>query len=218
MILITFFLLSASTPTYADDDTSTNDYKNRYTFTTNWFNQRIPIWRQVLGEFKGKPDIHYLEIGTFQGRSALWILENIVTHPTSKITIIDAFEENTYRTFMSNVSLSGESEKFTTLSGFSTEKLREVPLNSIDFAYIDGSGKGIVMLSDIVSTWNLLKVNGVIIISRYALDDKLRRDLELEPNDPGPIQAIGAFLKVYKPYIKVLVTEDNQVILRKVRQ
>jgi predicted O-methyltransferase YrrM len=172
----------------------------------------------IAQEFKGKPDVSYLEIGTFEGRSALWLLENILTNSTSKLTIIDAFEENTYKTFTSNVSLSGEANKFKILSGLSTEKIKEVPSNSIDLAYIDGSGKGIVMLFDLVNTWNLLKNNGIVICSRYALDQHLREALELRPNDPGPYEAIDAFLKLYKPYVKILAFEENQVIFRKIRQ
>src|SRR5262249_7779806 len=108
--------------------------------------------------------------------------------------------------------------KFKILSGLSIEKIKELPSNSVDFAYIDGSGKGIVMLSDLVSTWNLLKVNGVMICSRYALDASLRQALELQANDPGPYEAIDAFVKLYKPYIKILSSEENLVIFRKIRQ
>jgi hypothetical protein len=200
------------------EDASTKEYKKQYTFTKNWFTHKIPLWTQLFKELKGKPDISYLEIGTFEGRSALWLLENILTNPTAKITIIDAFEENSYKTFTSNVNLSGEANKFKILSGFSTERIKELPSNSVDLAYIDGSGKGIVMLSDLVSTWNLLKVDGIIICSRYALDAHLIEALELRPGDPGPIDAIDAFLKIYKPYIKILALEENQVIFRKIRQ
>jgi predicted O-methyltransferase YrrM len=200
------------------EDASTKDYKKQYSFTTNWFTHKIPLWAQLLKEFKGKPNVSYLEIGTFEGRSVLWVLENILTDPTSKITIIDGFEENTYKRFTSNVSLTGEVNKFKILQGFSTERIKELPANSVDFAYIDGSGKGIIMLSDLVSTWNILKMNGIIICSRYALDDHLREALELQPGDPGPHEAIDAFLKLYKPYVKVLAFEENQVIFRKIRQ
>jgi len=219
-ILISFLVLNAApAKIYAkNEDASTKEYKKQYVFTQNWFTHKIPVWTQLLQEFKGKPDVSYLEIGTFEGRSALWLLENILSSPTAKITIIDAFEENTYKTFTSNINLSGEANKFKILSGLSTEKLKELPSNSIDLAYIDGSGKGIVMLSDLVNTWNLLKVNGVIICSRYALDAHLREALELQPHDPGPFEAIDAFLKLYKPYIKILAFEENQVIFRKMRQ
>jgi hypothetical protein len=219
-IMICFLLISISPlRVYANNnETSTAEYKKQYTFTQNWFTDKTSSWAQFLKEFKGKPYVNYLEIGTFEGRSALWLLENILTHPTAKLTIVDAFQENTHRTFISNINLSGEADKFKILSGFSTDKLRELPFDSIDFAYIDGSGKGIVMLSDLVSTWNLLKVDGIIICSRYSLDKGLREALELQPNDPGPYEAIDVFLKLYKPYIMILAFQENQVIFRKIRQ
>jgi hypothetical protein len=197
---------------------SIEHYRKPYTFTENWFTHKTASWSEILKEFKGKPDVNYLEIGTFEGRSALWVLENIATHPTAKLTIVDAFQEDTLRTFTSNINLSGEASKFKIISGYSTEKIKDVPSNSIDFAYIDGSGKGIVMMSDLVNTWNSLKPNGIIIFSRYELDSELRRALELQPADPGPVEAIDAFLKLYRPYIKVLLFEENQVVFRKIRQ
>jgi Methyltransferase domain len=218
LILLALLHISPQKIYAKNEEASTKDYQKQYTFTKNWFTHKVPSWTQMLKEFKGKPDVSYLEIGTFEGRSALWLLENILTNPTSKITIIDAFEEDSYRTFTSNIALSGEANKFKILAGLSAEKIKELPLNSIDFAYIDGSGKGIVMLSDLVNTWNLVKVDGIIICSRYSLDKGLREALELQSNDPGPYEAIDAFLRLYKPYIKVLAFEENQVIFRKIRQ
>ncbi len=219
--IVLCFTLSNIAPLHAfesKDKSSTFDYKKKYSFTENWFTDRIPTWTAMLKEFRGKPNTNYLEIGTFEGRSALWLLENILTHPTSKITIIDAFKEENYQRFIANIDLSGEANKFKVISGFSTEKLKDIAPESIDFAYIDGSGKGIVMLSDLVNTWNVLKVDGIIIISRYALNQGLRQALELQPNDPGPYEAIDAFLKLYKPYIKILAFQENQVFVRKIRQ
>jgi hypothetical protein len=198
---------------------STSAYRKPYAFTTNWFTHKIPTWTRILGDLKGKPDASYLEIGAFEGRSALWVLENVLTHPTAKLTIIDAFEEaGTYKTFTSNVELSGDANKFRILRGPSTDKIREVPTNSVDFAYVDGSGKGIVMHSDLVNAWNALKVGGIIICSRYPLTDVLRADLELERGDPGPMEALDAFLRLYKPYINILAIEENEVVLRKLRR
>jgi predicted O-methyltransferase YrrM len=219
-ILIFFLTLNISpVKIYAKgEDASTKDYKKQYTFTTNWFTHKIPLLTRILKEYKGKAGVTYLEIGTFEGRSALWLLENILTHPASKLIIIDAFEENTYKTFTSNINLSGEADKFRILSGLSTNKIKELPSNSVDFAYIDGSGKGIVMLSDLVNTWNLLKADGIILCSRYTLNAHLREALELEPQDPGPYEAIDAFMKLYKPYIKLLAFEENLAIFRKIRE
>ena len=217
-VLMFILLLSLSlTAAFAAERASAQAYNKQYTFTVNTFTGRIPTWTKLLDEFKGKPNLNYFEIGAFEGRSALWVVENILTHPTSKLTIIDAFVENNHKTFTSNVNLSGEANKFTILSGFSTQKIREVPFNSIDLAYIDGSGKGIVMLGDLVNTWNLLKVNGVIICSRFSITERLRRVLNLQPGDPGPHEAIDTFLKLYNPYITVLASQEHQVFIRKNR-
>jgi len=217
--LLMFILLLSILPTaaFAAESTSAKAYNKKYTFTVDTFTGRIPSWTKLLSEFKGKPGINYLEIGTFEGRSALWMLENILTHPTARLTIIDVFGENNFSTFAANVNLSGEAGKFTILSGLSTHRIREVPFDSIDLAYIDGSGKGIVMLSDLVNAWNRLKVGGVIICSRYSLSERLRRALNLQPGDPGPHEAIDTFVKLYNPYITVLAFQEHQVFVRKNR-
>jgi len=211
--VLMFVLLLSLSPTAL----LAKEYKKQYTFTVNTFTDKIPAWTDLLKEFKGKPGINYLEIGTFEGRSALWMLENILTHPTSTLTIIDLFVENNHKTFHSNVNLSGEANKFKILSGSSTHKIREVPFNSIDLAYIDGSGKGIIMLADLVNTWNVVKVGGLIICSQFNLTPRLRTVLNLQPDDPGPREALDAFVKLYKPYISVESSKGNYAFIRKKR-
>ena len=192
-------------------------YSMPYKFSTSWFLDRIPTWTKLLKDFKGKPDINYLEVGTLEGRSAIWVLENIATHPTSKVTLIDTFSENNRDTLMSNLKLSGQADRVKILAGYSTDKLKELPADSMDLVYIDGSGKGTVMLSDLTSCWHLLKLNGIVTISRYQLNDQLRKALGLELGDPGPQETIDTFLKFYKPYIKVLAYEPNHVVFQKRR-
>ncbi len=216
-VLMSVLLLSLSpAPIFAAENAKA--YKKSYTFTVNTFTDKISAWTKLLEEFKGKPGINYLEIGTFEGRSALWMLENILTHPTSTLTIIDLFAENNLKTFTANVNLSGEASKFKIMTGSSTDKIREIPFNSIDLAYIDGSGRGIIMFSDLVGTWNVAKVGGLIICSRYSLTPHLRRVLNLQADDPGPHEAIDTFLKMYKTYITVVALQGNYVIVRKNRE
>jgi hypothetical protein len=217
VLLLVFLLGLSPAALVAAERTSTRAYNKQYVFTQDTFTDKISAWTKLLDEFKGKPGVNYLEIGTFEGRSALWVLENILTHPTSTLTIIDAFEENTYERFVSNVDLSGEANKFKILVGLSTHRIRELPFDSIDFAYVDGSGNGIVMLSDLVSTWNLVKVGGLIICSRYSLTPRLRKALRLRAGDPGPHEAIDAFLNLFGPYINVMTFQENYVIVRKLR-
>jgi hypothetical protein len=50
-----------------------------------------------------------------------------------------------------------------------------------------------------------------------TLNAPLRRALGLQPDDPGPHEAIDAFVKLYNPYISVLAVDGNQVVFRKKR-
>ena len=68
----------------------------RFHFTKDYITPYIPFYNAHLAEFKGKPDVHFLEVGTYEGRTALWFLDNILTHPTSTMTIVDFFEDTGY--------------------------------------------------------------------------------------------------------------------------
>jgi hypothetical protein len=60
-------------------------------FVTDVFSEHIPIWTKILSRYAGQPGIQALEIGSLEGRSACWLLENILTHPTARLTAIDLF-------------------------------------------------------------------------------------------------------------------------------
>jgi len=49
-----------------------------------------PNWTRWLGHLIGKP-ARGLEIGTWKGESAEWMLDNVFTHPDSSYTCIDHF-------------------------------------------------------------------------------------------------------------------------------
>ena len=66
--------------------------EQKYIFTVDWFSHNIPSWDIYLNNFKNKPNLNFLEIGSFQGRSTVWLLENILTDENSSITCIDTFE------------------------------------------------------------------------------------------------------------------------------
>jgi predicted O-methyltransferase YrrM len=168
------------------------------------------VWSKYLKEFAGKPNIHALEIGSFEGRSALWFLANVLTHDASTITCIDLFGDDIDATFDKNVKVSGLGHKLTKLKGDSKVVLRTLK-NNFDFVYIDGSHVAKDVLVDAVLVWDLVKPGGMIIFDDYGL----RRT----PNDNQsaaliPQPAIDAFLKVFRHYIDVL-HQDYQVIVRK---
>ncbi len=47
-------------------------------FTTNWHINKIPDWEKWLSPLKGKENIRFVEVGSWEGQSALWLCENIL--------------------------------------------------------------------------------------------------------------------------------------------
>ena len=184
---------------------------SKYTFHSDWVTRNADNWSKHLAEFKARPGIRALEIGSFEGRSALWFLENILTDATSAITCIDLFLQPFEQVFDQNVELSGLKNKVIKLKGYSNDVLRKLPANTYDFVYIDGSHIAKDVLMDAVLVWDLLKPRGIIIFDDY-------RWMGVPAGSLGPAwlpgTAVDAFLEVYEPYIDVL-HNGYQLVVRK---
>ena len=62
-------------------------FKNKYQFNyDDWFSKNMNIWKNYLATLK---EIKYLEIGSFEGRSAVFVGELI---NVKEITCVDTFE------------------------------------------------------------------------------------------------------------------------------
>ncbi|HEY9703359.1 MAG TPA: class I SAM-dependent methyltransferase [Allocoleopsis sp.] len=122
-----------------------------YNFGRDWFSRNIQIWSKYLTKFIDKPELNVLEIGSWEGRSTCWLLDNILTHPTTKITCIDTFAgsfehqdsgenylQSIEKKFDFNISITGKNNQVNKIVGEYWEKLRSLPLNNYDFIYIDG--------------------------------------------------------------------------------
>jgi hypothetical protein len=187
--------------------------KEKYTYTSDWFSHNIPTWTRVLAPLKGKPNLTYLEIGPYEGRSFLWVMDNILTHPTSRAVAIDTFDKifdsDPEKHFTENLRRSGRLSSVKIIKGFSQEKLRGLPLNSFDLIYIDGDhrSKGVIM--DTILSWDLLKEGGILIFDDY----KLNYDLPMEARPEFPLDV---FLTLFRDEFKVLV-KDYQLIVRKAK-
>lgn len=182
-------------------------YKKKYSFSMDHFTSRIPVWKEILHQFEGKPNIHYLEVGVFEGRATIWMLENILTHSTSKVTCVDIFPEDSKERLLANLKISGFIDKATIITGRSQIKLRNLPLNSFDIIYIDGSHSADDVLADAVLSWPLLKNDGLIIFDDYLL----RREFPLELT---PKFAIDAFITAYRNYLEI-ISRKEQVFIKK---
>jgi predicted O-methyltransferase YrrM len=184
-----------------------------YHFTRDMFTDRIDTWSKVLAPFVGKPDLHYLEVGVFEGRSVVWMLENVLTHPSTRVTAIDIFPEDLEQRFRANVQLTGRAESVTTLVGPSIDLLPPLPADSVDIAYIDGSHTADDVLADAVLVWRLLREGGVLVFDDFLWVGRGQK--ELLPVELRPSLAIAAFVTTYRNTIEVM-QNDYQVVLRKV--
>jgi hypothetical protein len=188
--------------------TFTTHAEGRYYFSQDWVTKNAENWQSVLAPLAGRPELRALEIGSYEGRSAIWFLENILTDPSSSITCIDVFIGATYeRNFDHN--LKPFATKLTKIKAPSHIALRGLKLESYDFAYVDGSHYAQDVLVDAVLTWDLIKPGGIIIFDDYGEEYTGSRK---EHNYPKI--AVDAFLKVMEPNLEVLF-KGYQVAIRK---
>jgi predicted O-methyltransferase YrrM len=189
---------------------------NDYIFTTDWFSGNIPVWNIVFESYKNKPNLKVLEVGSFQGRSTVWLLENVLTHATSEITCVDTFEgsvehnddlkKNLLDIFKHNVTKFAD--KVTVLKGPSQEVLRALQKEEeYDFIYIDGDHHAHSVLADAVLAFPLLKKGGIMIFDDYGWQ-------VMEHDWQRPKLAIDAFVQVLHNKIHVIHV-GYQVVIRK---
>lgn len=191
------------------DNRQESEYEKKYDFSKDWFSQNIPVWEKILSRFKGKSNIHYLEIGVYEGRSVIWMLENILTHNTAKLTCIDPLPGDLKIKFFTNLKKSGFADKVKTILGYSQIELKRLYPNSFDFIYIDGNHTADDVLADAVLCWPLLKDNGILIFDDYLLTQDL--PIELRPQF-----AIDAFITTHRNFLE-LIHQEYQVIVEKRR-
>ena len=187
------------------------NYKKSYEFTTDWFSGGIKLWRNQLGIFKDQPAVKALEIGSYEGRSAIWLLENILTSESAKLVCIDGYPtfklKRAEKVFRSNLALSGFSSKVDLIISKSEEALPKLKGSSFDFIYIDGGHEGEEITADAESCWELLKIGGILIFDDYKLQPEYYRG-------QSPESAIDAFLEKYKNQL-VILHKDYQVFIQK---
>ena len=191
----------------------------KYRFTFDWVAPHAEAWERDLARFKHAPGVRALEIGCFEGQSACWFLENILTHPTSRLVCVDPFAIPmgsvlvTYfeRTFDHNIAASGAGERVTKLVGRSQTVLPSLPPAQFDFIYVDGSHRVGDVLQDAVLTWPLLRAGGLLIFDDYDLSDDAAPGLLARV--PG--RAIDAFAALLGGSAAT-VRKDWQFVLQKV--
>ncbi len=195
-------------------------------FTVDWHSHNIPHLRRVLDKYKGRPDVRALEIGSFEGRSTVWLLENILTHETAHIDCIDTFNGSPEHVEM-GLNLNGLLNRFLSNTEAYTKKIRcfrgrsqDVLLGgdfgpyevaSYDIAYIDGSHAAADVLADAVLSFRLLKIGGLMIFDDYAWDGGGPTGFD------NPRRGVDAFHHAYQDQLKPVHMEYQAIFERTAR-
>lgn len=189
-----------------------------YRFTFDWVAPHAEAWRNDLADLAGKPHVRALEIGCFEGQSACWFLDNVLTDPTSRLYCVDPFAipmDSTLlryfdRYFDHNVQKSGAGDRVVKLTGQSQVVLRTLPPASFDFIYVDGSHRVGDVLQDAVMAWTLLRAGGIVTFDDYDLVDDVAQGLAAR----APGRALDVFVGLLGGGATV-TRKDWQLVLRK---
>jgi predicted O-methyltransferase YrrM len=204
-----------------------------YKFTANWFGseEQIEDLKSVLPD--SNSEINMLEIGSYEGRSTVWFLENLLLHKNSTITCVDPwmdYSQNeksliTYdnkdsewkfgtngveEVFRYNIESSGFSEKVIIEKGLSNVILPNLITKNkeYDIIFIDGNHVAPFVLMDSVLSWNLLKPGGILIFDDYLWMPDSYKSLT-------PKLAVDSFIEVFEDYVEVILDKYRKAIKKK---
>ncbi len=189
--------------------------KNNNCFSTDWLAGNIPYWNIIFERFRlFKKDINCLEIGSWEGRSSLFILETL---PNSKITCVDTWagaDEHKGMDALVRIeanfdkNLSAYQGRFKKWKGTSFSFFNQLESHiKYDLIYIDGSHYVDDVLLDAINAFARLNVGGVLIFDDFFWN--FYNDSKL-----NPALAVNCFISLKRDYLKILMVYSQVVITR----
>ncbi|KZT20642.1 glycosyltransferase family 8 protein [Neolentinus lepideus HHB14362 ss-1] len=202
-------------------ETITSPVERDYMFTPSqdWFSFNIDTWKVLFPLVKPSPRI--LEIGSWEGRSAVFLLNELCADG-GEVVCIDHFDlmaapagRERYRKLVHNLTLTGK--KFRVIDEFSMPGLMRLlhehvqsKSRGFDWVYVDGSHEADDTLLDGELTWRLANDGAVIIFDDYHWD------VEPEESIHHPKRGIDAFLALHEgEYERLSSSSHHQVIIQK---
>ena len=207
-----------------------------YEFSRDWFSGNVPTWRQIID--KNKPT-KILEIGSFEGRSTVWMVEYCSIAAAGDIEIhcvdswgggiehqkggqIETSMPDVEKRFDRNIEIAREKtphrvdiikrKSFSNLAlaGLIAEGKSEY----FDLVYIDGSHQAPDVLTDAVMAFQVLRVGGIMIFDDYlwSMDTPGAQDVLKMPKP-----AIDAFMNIFQRKMNIFMGAPiGQLYTRKI--
>ncbi|MHC4402952.1 MAG: class I SAM-dependent methyltransferase [Planctomycetota bacterium] len=155
--------------------------------TTKWFKRAdMEMWLDHLGYMRERPT-RYLEVGVFEGRSACWVLDNLLTHPESVATCVDPWDVIEDPMESSVAEIEGRARQNLEPYGRKVLIVKQpsdtfmsamvCSRGSYDLIYVDGSHRLEHAWVDTGLAWQLLRVGGVLVWDDY--NGKIKRAVDI---------------------------------------
>lgn len=210
--------MSASTVT----DLSASANKYEFTPTQDWFSNNIPSWKSLF-PLVTSPEPRILEIGSWEGRSAVFLLTTLCAQG-GEIVCIDHFDlmrtpagRERHRKLSQNLPQTGR--PFRILPQFSVPALYALLEEEImrdagagfDWVYVDGSHRADDTLLDAELAWRLAREGCIFIFDDYNWPEQPVESVH------HPRRGIDAFLALHAGEYELLSEdpEQYQLILKK---
>lgn len=204
-----------------------------YEFSVDWFAGARAVWDHLLPQLQPKK---ILEIGSFEGRSACYLIEHFARNTNIELHCVDTWgggiehqsdgcavvnmseiEPRFYRNIGIAIdSVAGEVDIHvhkTTSDLALARLLSEGKLDYFDFIYIDGSHQAPDVLIDALLSFKLLRVGGLLAFDDYLWNEPLPYGV-----DPvrSPKIAIDSFTNIYCRKINIIPAHLGQLYVQKI--
>ncbi len=159
---------------------------DKYEFTVDWFSQYWPNWLTLTAD---QTISKILEIGSFEGRSACTMIDHFSKTAPLEVFCIDDWaggadhnefdmevvEQRFNHNIQQAVTATANAVKVQKCKGTSIEMLAALLANGyrnyFDLIFIDGSHEAPDVLSDLVVSYQLCAIGGLIIVDDYLWSD-----------------------------------------------
>lgn len=142
----------------------------QYRLTADWTSVHYPNWQRWLGHLVGEPGVQMAEIGSYEGRSAMWFAENVLTGAGAQLHCIDVWADSRVeKNFLYNLRKFSLSDRVKVDKGTSDEWM-EWGSPFFDAIYIDGDHSTEWVARDAENAWAVLRPGGVLIFDDYYFD------------------------------------------------
>ena len=181
--------------------------------TTDYFSLNAYYWDLIINKTFKK--FSYLEIGSWEGNSAMFILKNFNTKNVTCVDIWDIHNDDgkaeqikRFNNFQSN--LVEFNERFLFYKSTSDEFFINNK-KKYDVIYIDGWHEAPQVYKDICNSWNCLNEGGIVIC-----DDFFYGDIINNKDNNLPAISINRFILENKNKLKILNVNNTQIFIQKI--